>query len=169
MTKIIHSFCRFFLTITLLWFAWPMLYCGSSSVQLDPTGDGGPGALSCDDTGEDVATGDLLAVINGNVCKTPAPWLSTNVDLSVSLILSCTTTENDVELARNTTDSTTDNTTATCGTGDGADTALYFCTEGVVYKEETGTDTALFSNTKINCTVDGDDVGELSEEAFEIS
>ncbi len=139
-----------------------MLGCGSSDIQFDNNGGGGGGSgtISCDDTGDDVATGDLLAEINGNVCKTPAPWLNGD-----SLVLSCTTTETDGDLARNTTDSATDNTTVTCGTEE----VLYYCVDGVVYKEVTDGNTALYESTTINCTVDGDGVGEITEEELVIS
>jgi hypothetical protein len=123
MTKILRYLYLGAFVAVFFWLAPPMLGCGSSNVSLGGDSNGGGSSSDlCDDTETTYATGDFAVTITGNLCRTPAP----SVPEEGSLILSCTTTEDSDELARNTTDSTEDNTTVTCGTGDGAATATYY-------------------------------------------
>lgn len=156
------------IAIAFLWLSAPMFGCGSSNVSLDtdPTdGNGGSSSDACDDTEDTYATGDFAVAITGDLCQTPAP----SVPEEESLILSCTTTENDEELARNTTDSTVDNTTVTCGTGDGAASVIYYCQDGVVYKEEVGEDAELYESITLDCEVDEEGEATMTEDELVVS
>lgn len=155
------------LSVFYLWVAAPMLGCGSSNVSLsdDPDSGGSSGEDSCDDTETTYATGDFAVTITGDLCRTPAP----SIPEEGTLILSCTTTEDDEELARNTTDSTVDNTAVTCGTGDGAASVTYYCQTGVVYKEEVGEDAELYESITLDCEVDEEGEATMTEEELVVS
>lgn len=170
MPKFLRHLLLLVLATAYLWASAHMFGCGSTNVSLDtdsPGGGGGGGSSSetCDDTEDSVSTGDFTATILGDLCDSPYPWVPTEGTLN----LSCTTTEDDEELARNTTDSTVDNTTVTCGTGDGATSVVYYCQDGIVYEEEVGADSELYDSITLDCEIDEEGEATMTEEELVVS
>lgn len=138
--------------------------CGGSNIQLSAPRDDGGGSqpsTNCDDTGATVTTGTMTAQVTGEPCNAPSPSALENNDI----ILDCT----DPEPGRDTTDPDADFVTITCGQGDGAAQANYFCVDGVVFKDDGNSGNELFGSITVACTVDSEGNGSLSEEELIIS
>lgn len=157
-TTIITIFVLFLTPLAAGWFT---IGCGGSNVSLGGGGGGGSNDSEiCTDDNDLVTAGNMTAQASGEACDAPSPSTAD----SESIILDCASPSD-----RDTDDSTADFTTVTCGTGDGQASSDYYCSNGIVFREDGDTDTELFDQTSIECVVDGDDNGTLDEEELIIS
>lgn len=119
--------------------------CGNTSVELEGESSGGGSSeaseSACDDTGDDVVVDPMTASVSGEACNTPTPS-----DNGTTIILDCTDPD-----ARDTDADISDFTTITdCG----ADSGIYYCADGVVYKDDGGDGEELFGQVEISCEGD---------------
>lgn len=127
---------------------------GSGSSDSDSDSDADADA-ACSDDGSTVSTTNLTAEVSGEPCNTPSP---STAETGV-ILLDCGTPSP----GRTTTDNEADFTTITCGTGGGADIAAYFCTDGVIFKDDGATTEELFETVEINCALDDNGNGTIIE------
>ncbi|MCP5463696.1 MAG: hypothetical protein H7A33_01595 [Deltaproteobacteria bacterium] len=105
-----------------------------------------------------MSSGDFSAVFTGEACNAP----DVTAPESNQLILDCT--------SRDTDNSVSDYVTVTCGSGDGAESDIYFCFDGTGYRDGgSSDDTELYDQTTLDCVIDGSDNGSIGEEETVVS
>ncbi len=112
-------------------------------------GGSGEEEAACDDTGEAFTAGTSITVTTtGDACN--APSLSDNSGEVDSLIIDCSD--------RDTDDSMSDFVSVSCP----AETASYYCADGLAFRDNGDDDTELFEDTEITCV--GEEDSEVIEE-----